>query len=494
MTSAVSTSVDIDSNYSVPWLLNALRGKPMLVSLVGLPGRGKTIISHKLKRYLLWNKIYCEIFHLSNYRRKIAPDFPEHVINEPLKICENQLREQCFKMLFDDIDNFFAGYRQNPLRAVQSSCNFANSSDALPDPQVVRGNVAIFDFANTRRAHRTDLVTFCRERDYDLFFIESITDDRSLIQLYIKGIEETHPDYLNMSKDEAVVKFENHFEDYSYSYEELDAEVEDGIAFLKIFDGGSRCLVHNMHGYMQSKMVYYLMTLHFARQPIYMTRHGEALNNTLGIIGGDSELTARGFKFADAFADYINNLPDIKRPDEENGGIQVWTSVLKRAQQTAARVHAPVLCWNALTEIDAGVFDGKSYEYIQENHAQEFQRRREDKFRYRYPDGESYDDLVTRLEPVLMELERTRSIIVIVCHQAVMRCLMAYLLDRDFDELPYLDVPLHHLFKFTPQACGFEVEEIDFNIPSNEYIRSKEKKKSSVTAPSKQALAVHNCY
>ena len=105
--------------------------------------------------------------------------------------------------------------------------------------------------------------------------------------------------------------------------------------------------------------------------------------------------------------------------------------------------------------------------------------------RYRYPDGESYDDLVTRLEPVIMELERTRSTIVIVCHQGVMRCLMAYLLDRDFDELPYLDVPLHHLYKITPHACGYEVEDIDFNIPSNEYIRSKERKKSSVVQPPK---------
>ena len=49
-----------------------------------------------------------------------------------------------------------------------------------------------------------------------------------------------------------------------------------------------------MTGYVQSKIVYYLTNLHFARQPIYLTRHGEAVNNTLGIIGGDTELTARG--------------------------------------------------------------------------------------------------------------------------------------------------------------------------------------------------------
>lgn len=42
---------------------------------------------------------------------------------------------------------------------------------------------------------------------------------------------------------------------------------------------------------------------------------------------------------------------------------------------------------------------------------------------------QSYEDLVQRLEPVLMELERQENILVI-CHQAVMRCFLAYFLDQ----------------------------------------------------------------
>ncbi|KAG7263835.1 hypothetical protein CRUP_003844 [Coryphaenoides rupestris] len=41
----------------------------------------------------------------------------------------------------------------------------------------------------------------------------------------------------------------------------------------------------------------------------------------------------------------------------------------------------------------------------------------------------SYEDLVQRLEPVIMELERQENVLV-VCHQAVMRCLLAYFLDK----------------------------------------------------------------
>lgn len=49
------------------------------------------------------------------------------------------------------------------------------------------------------------------------------------------------------------------------------------------------------------------------------------------------------------------------------------------------------------------------------------------------PPPKSYEDLVQRLEPVIMELERQENVLV-VCHQAVMRCLLAYFLDKSAGE------------------------------------------------------------
>ncbi len=57
-----------------------------------------------------------------------------------------------------------------------------------------------------------------------------------------------------------------------------------------------------------------------------------------------------------------------------------------------------------------------TYEEIQEKFPREFALRDQDKFNYRYPRGESYTDLVHRLEPVIMELERQKDVLVI-CHQ-----------------------------------------------------------------------------
>ena len=56
---------------------------------------------------------------------------------------------------------------------------------------------------------------------------------------------------------------------------------------------------------------------------------------------------------------------------------------------------------------------------------------------------QSYQDLVQRLEPVIMELERQENVLVI-CHQAVLRCLLAYFLDKSAGAT---DPP-------PPQACS----------------------------------------
>lgn len=83
-----------------------------------------------------------------------------------------------------------------------------------------------------------------------------------------------------------------------------------------------------------------------------------------------------------------------------------------------------------------------TYEEIQERFPADFAARDQDKFHYRYPRGESYEDLVARLEPVIMELERQENVLV-VGHQAVLRCLLAYFLDKNSGEyeLPSMFMP-----------------------------------------------------
>lgn len=60
--------------------------------------------------------------------------------------------------------------------------------------------------------------------------------------------------------------------------------------------------------------------------------------------------------------------------------------------------------------------------------------RQRDKLGYRYPQGESYLDVIDRLEPVIFEIERAKGPILVVGHQAVLRCLFGYFLGRGMEQ------------------------------------------------------------
>jgi 6-phosphofructo-2-kinase/fructose-2,6-biphosphatase len=117
----------------------------------------------------------------------------------------------------------------------------------------------------------------------------------------------------------------------------------------------------------------------------------------------------------------------------------------------------PIKCkkyveWRALREIEVGICDGLTYEQVKMKFPEEYRAREQDKLRYRYPRGESYLDIIARLEPVILELERQEDPLLIIGHQAVLRCLYAYFLDLPPEEVPYLSIPLHTLIMLDRQV------------------------------------------
>lgn len=106
--------------------------------------------------------------------------------------------------------------------------------------------------------------------------------------------------------------------------------------------------------------------------------------------------------------------------------VSCWTSTLKRTIQTAKHVPFPLLRWKALDEIHAGICDGHTYEQIKEKWPETYAARKADKLNFRYPAGESYMDVVQRLESVIIEVERESESVCIVGHQAILRVLYSY--------------------------------------------------------------------
>jgi 6-phosphofructo-2-kinase/fructose-2,6-biphosphatase 2 len=115
--------------------------------------------------------------------------------------------------------------------------------------------------------------------------------------------------------------------------------------------------------------------------------------NVSGQIGGDANLSSRGQKYAQV-------LPDLVKQSAGDRPLTVWTSTLKRTAQTAHHLPYEKLSWKALDELDSGVCDGLTYADIEQQYPHDFKARDEDKYNYRYTGGESYRDVVIRLEPM----------------------------------------------------------------------------------------------
>ena len=101
-----------------------------------------------------------------------------------------------------------------------------------------------------------------------------------------------------------------------------------------------------------------------------------------------------------------------------------------------------------------------TYEEIAEAFPEEAVARSGDKFNYRYPRGESYVDLIQRLEPLAHELERSREPVVIVAHQAILRVLFAYFMGFPREECVKVSIPLNTVIRITPTSSACEEERV----------------------------------
>ncbi|CAI5777740.1 6-phosphofructo-2-kinase/fructose-2,6-bisphosphatase 2 isoform X1 [Podarcis lilfordi] len=415
-----------------------MTNSPTLIVMIGLPARGKTYVSKKLTRYLNWIGVPTKVFNLGVYRREAVQsyksyDFFRHDNEEAMRI-----RKQCALVALEDVKVYL----------MEES-----------------GQIAVFDATNTTRERRDMILTFAKENSFKVFFVESVCDDPEVIAANILEVKVSSPDYPERNRENVMDDFLKRIECYKVTYQPLDpVNYDKDRSFIKVINVGQRFLVNRVQDYIQSKIVYYLMNIHVQPRTIYLCRHGESECNLVSKIGGDSGLSARGKQFAQALKKFIK--------EQEIVDLKVWTSQLKRTIQTAEALGVPYEQWKILNEIDAGVCEEMTYEGIQRKYPEEFALRDQDKYLYRYPGGESYQDLVQRLEPVIMELERQGNVLVI-SHQAVMRCLLAYFLDKSADELPYLRCPLHTILKLTPVAYGCKLEMISLNVEAVDTHRDK---------------------
>jgi len=384
--------------------------------MVGLPARGKTYVARKIMRYLNWLGHRTHLFNVGNYRREHIGSLQSHDFFDPHNEAGVRQRTEVALMALDDMMGWFGE----------------------------GGEVAIYDATNSTRARRSLIRDRCEREGVRVLFIESLCDEAT-VEANVRATKLDSPDYVGIDPDEAVRDFRARIEHYAAVYEPVD---ESEGSYIKLIDVGRQVNVNRITGYLSSRLVSFLVNLHNVPRPIWLTRHGQAEYNTVGRIGGNTHLSELGTRYAQ----------NLKRFFDERimpaGPVEVWTSTLVRTHETAAILGGQTLQWRALNEIEAGICDGLTYAEIKTRYPDEWKARARDKLTYRYPQGESYMDVIQRVEPVILELERQRRPVLVISHQAVLRAIYGYLMGRELEQIPHLSIPLHTVLELTPKAYG----------------------------------------
>ena len=172
---------------------------------------------------------------------------------------------------------------------------------------------------------------------------------------------------------------------------------------------------------------------------LFLSRHGESEYNIKKLLGGDSNLSNNGYKYSKKIFKFFEEKYINKK-------LNVWTSCLKRTKQTAQYFDKTTQI-KELNEINSGICEHMTYQEVKEKYPIIHSERSKDKYNYRYPEGESYQDIHDRLNIVFQKIKESEKDILIICHQAVLRVLYSYFFDISKDEIPYLEIPLNTIFK-----------------------------------------------
>ncbi|KAI9699264.1 MAG: hypothetical protein M1836_002874 [Candelina mexicana] len=370
------------------------------------------------------------------------------------------------------------------------------------------GSVGILDATNSTLERRKLIMRRIRERggpELNVLFLESLCVDEHLLESNMR-LKLSGPDYRDQDPTTALADFKKRVAIYERNYVPLgEYEEKNDMPYVQIIDVGRKVVSHQIRGFLSAQTVYYLLNFNLSPRQIWITRHGESIDNVNGKIGGDSHLSANGDKYARALTRFITYerkewhvkqqskalsthfppLPGDTTPpnpeytlntedgvDSSGKNFCVWTSMLNRSIETAQYFDEDdydIKQMKMLDELNAGVMEGMTYEEIKTKYADEYELRRRDKLHYRYPGpgGEGYLDIINRLRAVIVEVERMTDHVLLVGHRSVARVLLAYFKGLKREDVADVDVPLEILYMLEPKPYGVEFKAYRYNPDSD---------------------------
>jgi len=430
--------------------------KGVIFAMVGLPARGKSFISRKMERFLGWRGLNTRLFNVGKYRRDA--DNPEM-----------SGRSEFFS---DSNSDAQASREAAAEAAILDVLAFLDGD----------GEVAIFDATNStvsRRQRMRDIVA-AHHRQYSLIFIEVTCDDHEVVDKNLLNKVKNSPDFAGLNAQEALVDLRARIAHYESRYETVR---DDEGSYIKLFNLSSKVTANACYGRISKSVLPYLMAIHLGTRPIWLVRAGsgkevlQSLGSTDSDSGSDSSLAMKrdctaklsnaGRGFAARLAEFVRERVSaywrgLGKDEEETA---VMTSTMPRAVASLCYTTLRHEQTPALNPINKGsIGDGwwdvecddslPPWKELQRRHPEFYEKWIQDPLNTRFPGGESYRDLMARLELFFVEATMTTRPLLVVSHVTVLQMLIAYFRDIPISDSWSIPVPKDTVFEMTPTLGG----------------------------------------
>ncbi|KAJ1920363.1 hypothetical protein H4219_001338 [Mycoemilia scoparia] len=334
------------------------------------------------------------------------------------------------------------------------------------------GQVGIYDASNLVATERRELYNKLFEIGIHPLFIEYICDKQEVVEDNIRKVKVISPDYVSWDKEKAFEDFKEKIK----RMEPLYQTIEDiDLPFVKLYNVGDRIIVNQINGYLQTRIVFYLMNLHISNRTIYLARSGQSVREDS--YKADAQLSEEGIKYSKALykavTKRINETQGSQKTNEASklpSALKVWTSARLKCSQTTEYFkqdpNAVVRQRMLLKGLNPGLCESLDMDQIKEQFPKEYEHFIKNPYTHRFPRAESYHDVAVRLEAVILELEREKNDVIIIAPESVLRCIYAYFAPNPVpkNEIPNLKFPRTTFMEITPTAYGCKNTILDIDV------------------------------
>jgi len=436
----------------------------MVLALVGLPARGKSFISRKIERFLQWRGLPTRVFNVGKYRREAVRP------------------EESGRSDFFDAGNkaAMAARETAAVAALDDAFGFLNSG----------GKIAILDATNSTAARRKLIVNQVRAygKPFEVVFLEAICEDAEVLEANMLGKVQNSPDFWQLSPADALADLKARIAKYEEVYETV--QDHEG-AYIKAFDLSSKIMANNCYGRLAKSMLPFMMAIHIGARPIWLIRAGSGEANPQSPKGDRcSKLSHAGKGYALSLTDFVRTRAERywKKAGKSKEPTMVLTSTMPRAEASVCYLTSSHEQTSALNPIDKGALgvgwwdvechgNAPPWDEMESRHAEFFSEWKKDPFRTRFPGGESYMDVMKRLETLLVEVEMSTRPVLIVSHITVLQLLIAYFRGSPVEEAWTLSMPKNTVMEISPTSGGgfvYEEHPLIARTSDEEHLRSSD--------------------